>query len=221
MKRAVLIGGSRAQKLPALVCEYSIRSWGSPDVEILHGWDTEPPEPRDPSFRSKTGFSFQRFTLPLRAGYAGLGVYLDSDMILLDSIVPLFDAVSVSVPGLMTTRNLPAVIGVDCARHHWSAHNILETLDQRKVSYRDLLDLRTFDVERTLPDSWNELDAVRDDTKLVHYTDMSRQCWRVRDKRPVSKVWMDTLKCAISDGFIKKETVAEEVKLGHVGEWIL
>lgn len=215
MKKTVLIGATRAQMLPALVCEYSIRC-RSTGVEVAHTFGSPAPEPEMPKNKSKTGFSFVRFTMPKRAGYEGLGVYLDSDMILCESISPLFDMVTPSSP-LVCTKNLPAVFAMMMDYSpRWDVTSILIHLDCGYVSYQDLLNLKPFSPDRTIPDCWNSLDELKPDTKILHYTDMSRQPWRVVDRRPVCEMWWNELRRAVADGFIARDILQGEVEAGHV-----
>ena len=218
MKCTLLIGAARPQKLPALVCEHSIRRYASVSIDIIHTFDEQAPEPRKKEHRSRTGFSFQRFTLPKRAGYEGLGVYLDSDMIVLDDVAELFG----SIPGEMSiacTKNLPSVFAVRCDRVHWIANNFLIALDAGMLSYARLMMLDVFGefLSKTIPNSWNALDECPPGTKLVHYTNMLKQCWLTNQKhRPVDDIWKAELRAALKDGSITMETVTEEIRLGHV-----
>lgn len=216
MKRTILIGASRAQKLPALVCEYSIITRTITYPKVIQTWNEVAPEPKRKENLSRTGFSFQRFTLPRRANYEGIGIYLDSDMIALADIKELFGHVDAAENPLHCTRNLPAVIAMDCARTRWSIENILYSLDHGVVAYKDLLDLVPFNAARSIPDAWNCLDDSPKGAKIVHYTDMSRQCWRIPDHRPVSRLWREELRSAVQTGFIDPAIVDEEIALGHV-----
>ena len=74
MKKTILIGGTRAQKLPALVCEYSIRRQTKAEIEIVHGYDDAKIDALRPENTTRTGFSFQRFTLPARGNQQPLGL---------------------------------------------------------------------------------------------------------------------------------------------------
>lgn len=222
MKRTLLIGASRPQKLPALVCEYSIRKHTQAEIDIVHTFDEVSPEPRKREHRSRTGFSFQRFTLPERAGHEGVGVYLDSDMVVLDDVVELFESIPKSF-SIATTKNLPSVIAIRC-EVQWDAGRFMAQLDQGAVSYARLMTLEVFGelLSRTIPDSWNSLDGCPPGTKLVHYTNMPQQPWLTNEKRrPVDDVWKTELRSAMRDGFIDEKTVIEEVKLGHVVSRVL
>jgi hypothetical protein len=219
MKYTVLIGGARAQKLSSLVCEYSILRRTKLALNIVHTFDGPVPEPASVHLRSRTGFSFCRFMLPEAAGREGVGVYLDSDMILLSDIAELFSLMVPEGPPILCTSNLPSVIVVDCQRVGWDVGRILGDLDRKRWTYEQLLGLQAFEknVGRTIKDSWNSLDKIPFGTKLLHYTDMSRQCWRTMgNHRVVDNVWKAELKDAMSSGAIKAQTVSEERTLKHV-----
>lgn len=210
----ILIGAARAQKLPALVCEYSIRRQTKMDVSVLHSYAKPAPEPLSIKNRSRTGFSFVRFTLPERAGFNGMGCYLDSDMILRADIAELFALWQAPVT---VTGNLPAVLVVDCKAVPWKTSEILENLDEGVFSYEKLMSLNAFGyVARTIPNCWNSLDACPEGAKILHFTDMGRQCWRVRDHRPVSALWRKELEGALSSGFISKAVLDEEIAAGYI-----
>lgn len=216
MKEAVLIGATRKQKLPALVCEYTIRKHSS--IEIMHSWDREPPEAKYPKSQSATGFSYVRFTLWERMNYEGLGIYVDSDMILFDDIKKIFGCVQPRTPDLYTTPGKQSVIACDCNGQIGvlSSDQIVRMVVSGEWKYGDVMSLRGFCPNYTIPSCWNDLDHYDEYTKLLHYTDMRKQPWVVHDKRPISRYWFNALKEAIAHGYVTRSIVKEEVELGNV-----
>jgi hypothetical protein len=67
---------------------------------------------------------------------------------------------------------------------------------------------------------WNDLDVVRHDTRLVHYTDLRRQPWR-HAGHPYGGVFREELVSAITNGFITATDLEREIRARHVREDLL
>lgn len=216
VKRTVLIGAARPQKVPALVCEFSIRRRTKLSLDIVQTYD-DPPIPR----QTPTGFSMVRFTLPARANYEGLACYLDSDFLALGDVAELF-AYGDAQTGehAWTPKNLQAIFLLDLGYKvtHWKLDEIIGWLDRGERNYGDVMSLKAFRDLRLadLPETWNSLDSMGVNTRMLHLTNMSFQVWRVKDKRAVSRRWLDELRAAIDAGFITRDVVRQEAALGHV-----
>ena len=224
MKRTILIGGARAQKLPSLVMEYSIRRRTKAELKILHSYDWVCPEPHTPALRSRTGFSFVRFMLPSLAEFEGIGLYTDSDMMVLDDIEKLF-SIPFEDATVLRPTNLASVLLVDCAKARWLVSRVLEDLDRAKYTYERLMQSLCIEppqnVRCAIPNGWNALDRYDErTTKLVHFTSMPSQPW-VKEGHPFGWLWERELRHAIDACAISQSVVAEEIELGHIRKSIV
>lgn len=222
---SLLIGAVREGKLPSLVLEHSIRRRTTCEVNFLHTYDTKFPNGSRAETRSRSGgFSFNRFGVPKMAGYAGIGIYLDCDMLIFGDIKELgklpFEGKTVLRP-----KNQTSVLVMDCSKLTWDVEKIVQDLDAGAYSYRDLMENMCIEAPENIgcsvPAEWNSLEKyVPKVTKNLHYTDMPTQPWR-RWGHPLVGLWLDELRSAITAGDILVEEVQEEVHRGHVVPQVL
>src|SRR3954452_12892392 len=91
MAHKIFIGYDPSQQIAYDVLKYSIEKHASEPVEItpidadkIEGWNRE----LDPL--QSTPFTYTRFLVPHLVNYEGIALFLDSDMLALDDITPLF-----------------------------------------------------------------------------------------------------------------------------------
>src|SRR3546814_19672057 len=109
---------------------------------------------------------------------------------------------------------------MDCAFLQWNIREICRDLERGLWNYDRLryrFDLREPEHKAAaLPNSWNELDSYEvGRTRLIHYTDMTRQPWIYGHHRHGS-LWYSALNEAIGAGAIREAEIAEEITAGHV-----
>jgi len=165
------------------VLEYSIRKHTESPVEItwmrcgdpplFDGWRGSAvlPYTRKNS-QWATGFTCFRWTIPEQCNYEGYAIYLDVDMVLLGDIAGLYEY---RKPGLwMATKSGVAVMVIDCAAGR-AIPPIAELKDStcQNNSLAGLVSVR-----KEIPMAWNQLDSLRAETKLIHYTSMFTQPWK-------------------------------------------
>ncbi len=231
MPPRVVIGAGRPNKLPALVCEYTIRKH-CPDAEVVHTYDRpfldgtsrrrhrdrweEPCGWLDAGTPLGTMFSFARHMVPEICGHEGRAIYLDADMILFASVQELWDmpmggAWVLRVPGQF------AVAVLDCeALEPYPIRRLL-----REFSLPALQQAKHLPRERvatSIPPQWNHTDRYAEGTKLLHYTNMRTQPWVEPGHRGGGQ-WFSALAEAVASGAISEETVREEVRDGKAA-WV-
>ncbi|HEV7913001.1 MAG TPA: hypothetical protein VGP22_04495 [Albitalea sp.] len=223
----IYVGSQEQQMLSVKVLEHSIRRHASMTTEVipLHRAGIEFPLPKDPKNQPRTPFSFQRFAIPLLAGYRGRAIYVDSDMQVFRDIrelwtLPFDGADLLACPAADGTGRRPqfSVMLLDCARLRWTPQTVVEALDSGRLDYETLM----FDmalassVKAAIPPEWNSLEHYEPArTRLLHYTDMNSQPWVHRRNR-FGHLWMRELISAVDDGFISVDEIREHVERGWV-----
>lgn len=224
----IYVGSQEEQMLAVRVLEYSVRRHASMSTEVvpLHRAGISFPMPREAKNRPRTPFSFQRFAIPMLAGYRGRAIYLDSDMMVFRDIRELWtmpfdgaDLLAAKARDETDRRPQFSVMLLDCAAlADWKPEKVVEALDSGRLTYEQLMyDMalaRT--VRAAIPSTWNSLEHYEADrTGLLHYTDMNIQPWVYRRNR-WGRLWTRELLMAIHDGFITIEEVREHVERGWV-----
>lgn len=223
----VFVGTDHAQIAGVKLLEYSIKKYASMSVEVKPIDNIGIPEPRDPSNRSRTGFSFSRFHIPKLCGYKGKAIYMDADMQVFDDLSRLWNTPFEGADVLYSEQpsdkgRVPqySVLLLNCGTLKWDVKEIVAGLDEGSYDYKDLMQrfcLVPEDKRRaSLPYEWNSLEHFEEDrTRLIHFTDMPTQPW-ISNKNKHGKVWYDCLREAVVEGFITKEFLYSEVEQGHV-----
>jgi hypothetical protein len=232
----VCVGADDSQLEAAAVLEHSIRKHASRPVEFNVMIDLDIPEPKDPTNRAKTGFSFYRFMIPELCGYEGRALYLDCDMQVFADLAQLWRIPFGENKVLCTYqpeppeqwKNNPAfapgrqmsVMMLDCSRLPWKIGEIIGGLDEGRYSYKQLMgDLAIVDdaeIGTSIPPEWNSLEHYEPGvTKLVHYTAVPTQPWK-NDKNPLTWLWTDEFRETARDGNIDRERLEHAVREGYV-----
>lgn len=229
----IFIGTEPSQVVAHRVLEHSIRRHASIPVEIMPMLDVPVPAPADPRHRARVGFTFSRFVIPELCGFEGRAVYMDADMLVFGDVADLatipFDGAKV----LCTfQRQLPAawenkatfrpgrnvaVMLLDCSRLDWDAPKIVAGLDDGRYSYEelvyDLCLLRPDEVADSIPPEWNHLERYDSTTRLLHYTVVRTQPWKV-DKNPLGNLWMAAYAEAMELGAVPPHEVEQGIAEG-------
>lgn len=210
----IYVGATRPQLLPFLVLKYSIERTSTIPVKVNNLADLL----REHDVSRGTPFSLQRLFIPQLNNYAGVALYLDSDMIVFSDIAELFQSQPFGevVQGCVGRQgcNRPqqfSVFRIDCARaKHWAFEY---------GSFADFHDTQlTFEKSKVhcLSSDWNSLEYYCEGTtKLLHYTDMDRQPW-LSSRNELGVLWYEMLKDALRNGAISRQVIWKEIKLGNV-----
>ncbi len=207
----VVIGGARKDRIPALVCERSIRRNSSVDVEIIHSWDKDLPSRKCP-----TGFSYVRFQVPELCGRQGRALYVDSDMLVYGDLRELAE-MDMGGKKVLRAPNQTAVMLIDCAASPWKIDEILAARDAGRPHTDFTARLWPLLPEEIgyLDRAWNMCDIWDDAGKLPHYTSIPSQPWR-RKGHPLEVMWRVALHDAVSSRVVPEEWLLEDINLGYV-----
>jgi lipopolysaccharide biosynthesis glycosyltransferase len=203
----VVIGAGPNDRLPAKVCEWSIRAHLKPgsSVQIIHTFERTLPMWSGGTW---TAFSFVRWWIPTLLRRRGRAIYLDSDMLVFADIRSLWD---VPMNGKAVLRHRePSVLVIDCrkAARFWDMKRIVCDLESGRITYAELMmTMNRMPVEMVgnVPEDWNHLDRYRKGrTKLLHYTKVRTQPWRWGRHR-FGALWYEALERALRAGMVPQE----------------
>lgn len=223
----VFCGADRNEWLPRQVLEFSLRQCASMPIEVETIDNGDVPTPHDPRFWPYTRFSFGRFSIPARCGFAGRAIYLDSDMVALSDIaevwrLPFGDAKILIEQGALAKSERgkqAAVMMLDCAALDWEAEKIVAGLGEY-YAYNELMSLAPVttpgDIVDAIPAGWNELDDhVPGRTRLIHYTTIRTQPW-IAAGHPQAQHFFDALRRMLKAGAIDMAAIEREIAAGYV-----
>lgn len=231
----IFVGSEPSQVVAQRVLAHSIHRHATVPVEITPLLDLSLPTPADPANRARVGFTFTRFAIPRLCGFEGRALYLDADMLVFGDVAELATLEFGPAKVLCTyQRQLPAawkgkagfrpgrnvaVLLLDCARLDWDAPAIVSGLDEGRYTYEQLVYelclLAPDEIADTIPPEWNHLERHDASTRLLHYTVVRTQPWKV-DKNPLGDLWMDAYAEAMEAGAVPPEEVEEGIAAGHL-----
>ncbi len=177
----IFIGTEPSQWRADRVLEYSIRENSEADVDITMmragEGDFDWPNSANP-----TAFTMFRFCIPEMCDFNGFAIYLDCDMLVLDNIGELLWFAKHGKWVQHAHREGDCISVIDCAAVktlHWPSIDELKKGKLRKWDVRMRLESI---VSRTIPTAWNSMDKFKhNETRLIHFTDLSTQPWLDRD----------------------------------------
>jgi hypothetical protein len=228
----VFAGSDKAQLIPTLVLDYSIKKHTmNPSIVVpLHLLETKHRTPKNPKCRPRTPFSFKRFFIPQFA--SGKAFYMDSDMQVFKDMSELleldFEDNEVLYSGGMD--NFPgwkssnfAMLLIDCDKVSWNMDSIIDQMDEGKLSYSELMfEFKHAKSKGCLGTNgeWNSLDHyVEGETANLHYTNMATQPW-TKSGHKYESLWVNDLKEAVECGFIDKDLVLEHQSKRYIRKFI-
>lgn len=218
----IYVGCEEQQKLPAKLLEYSIKKHTNRPVRVINLYEVIKADNRS----GRTPFSLQRFHIPKLNNYAGIAVYLDSDMLVYRDIEELLaqhqsgSAVSCAeAPPGSNRRPQFSVMVIDCSLARWNAEEIASAADK---DYESVLFNFGFEknISRCISYKWNSLELLEPDTGLVHFTDMDIQPW-IATSNKLTESWMSVLIEAVENNYISFDDIVEQVKLGWLRPGLL
>jgi lipopolysaccharide biosynthesis glycosyltransferase len=239
----VFIGSGEASLLERKTLIYSLRKNSKRPLEIwvMNGThnaiernDAPPflaPLSLEMKYRNVTEFSLYRYLIPQMCDYQGRAIYLDSDMICLGDIGELFetpmdDVDFRAVKEYGNSMWATSVMLFNCGRCRFELETIFDEIDAGRYSYSDFsrfaghfLQQRPYAIAELDP-VWNEFDRFDSNTKLIHYTDLSRQPWKFPN-HPFGELWHQYFKEARDSGLISEEDVKLTLMRAYVRKDIL
>ena len=104
---------------------------------------------------------------------------------------------------------------LDCEQLDWQISDIVG--GSIRAYIQDLMfDLCVVPADRIddqLDPAWNSLEHHDPTTRLIHYTVVPTQPWKVRDN-PNGELWMTAFRQAVRDGVVPRDEVEQLVKAG-------
>lgn len=234
----VCIGSGEASRVERKSLIHSIRkhTQSAVDVVVYNGthnaieWnDRKPylsPLPLELKYLNRTEFSMYRYIIPEVCGYQGRAVYLDSDMICLADIRELFE-VPMNGHAILAKRHEEpgrwhtSVLVIDCERCHWDMNVITEELSRGDYSHYDLMELDPKFLKQyglsigELDPRWNSFDYWDSETKLIHYTGIETQPWKLGD-HPYGELWFQYFNEAKRAGVVTDDDIDLSILRGYV-----
>ena len=229
----IFVGVDRTQILALRVLEHSIRRHTTAIVEITPMIDLPIPLPQDPKNFPRTGFSFTRFCIPKLSGYQGKAIYMDADMQVFFFFCSLwgipFDGAHVILQdeqnamyrpnGQRERKRQSSVMLLDCAQLTWDINHIIQDLDEKRYTYRELMSelciVSPDKIAHRLPEKWNHLDAYDAQTNLTHYTEMQIQPW-LSSKHPLAEIWFSEIRLMLSNGSLTWKEIEDDITAGYL-----
>lgn len=217
----IFIGTEEMQWLAAEVLKFSILRRTKAEVEFHELKDMN----TGLQLKTYTGFSFNRWFIPETCHFEGKAIYLDADIVVLDDIekfynLPMNGNAVLCRPQPQHKSYFTSVMLLDCSKlKHWDVHEWVVLINTGFLDYNHIM----FMVDDTppyvdftpMPDAWNHLDKFDENTKILHYTSVPHQPWKVFG-HPAGHVFRRELKAALADGFIKRADVEREIAAKHV-----
>jgi len=217
----VFIGTEPNQRLACEVLKYTAQSNCSETIEFTEiGREFDLPQ--------QTGFSFARWEVPKLCGYWDAAIYMDADMVVFGDLKELMNTpMSKSVLARPThdDRFYTSFMLMDCGGlTHWDFNALLAQAKEKEWLYGAIMWVSRNSPYRNdfapLSPRWNDMDCVKEGTKVAHFTDLKRQPWRYAG-HPFGWVFQAALKSAMRDGFIPETLVRSEIAKGHVRQDLL
>jgi len=236
----IFIGSGEASVLERKTLIHSIRrnTRGPVRIAVFNGthnaveFDDVEPAPAPMSLRAKymnlTEFSNYRFLVPQLCGYAGRAIYLDSDMICLGDVGELFrtpmdEADFMAKPFSTAASDQRWALSVtlfECSHCRFDLDTYVDEVCRGLYTYNDLhqmtpkfLARHPFRVGR-LSEQWNMFDRVEADTRLVHFSNLHTQPWRVRAHR-FGSLWFRYFHEAQEAGLVTDADIEKAIRRGY------
>lgn len=222
----IYVGTEDAQWLCTEVLKYSIKRRSKSEYEFfgLQNIDLKL------KLKMYTGFSFYRWYIPEACHYEGRAIYLDADIVVLSDLQELID-LDMQGHGAMARPfdNMQAyftsMMLLDCSKlTSWKVKKWVTLINAGIANYDDTMAARPGGLNRkefgSLARYWNDLDYWDDKTKILHYTHVPTQPWKIPG-HPFAFIFLRELKSALEAGVVTRADVEREISLQHVYPTIL
>lgn len=227
----VCIGTEPKTEIPMRVLMYSIvRNTNTPvQFHIMEGSSWE--KRSEVKHGEGTGFSLRRWDIPKYFDYEGCAIYLDADQLVLGDIKELWDQqynlfeeciACTYQPDKWFSRPEPntSVMVMDnhnCKLDHgWMDNGQLLShlqadIDRKRyvrVMHAHHLAVRPYQISN----SWNSLNRMDENTKLIHYTKEPEQPW-YKPSHKFAGIWGKWFRMAVEDNMISIQQVEKAVSI--------
>ncbi len=130
-------------------------------------------------------FTLLRFYIPELMDYKGRALVIDPDIFLIKNGLEELENFSFDSSPIYARKGLQknswgsSVMLLSCENlKHWSLKLFIEQLHNGHIDYDDLINLRLEKSVAPLETKWNEFDAIKPETLLLHTTEKLTQPWR-------------------------------------------
>lgn len=203
-------GGNEDSKVQAQVLTASILRH-SPDTVIINTYGMD--KPRMKKHKNPTPFSLVRFMAPKLVDYEGWVLYCDADQVVFRDVQMLIDVknddLSERAVYIAKEVRCTGVVLMDASRlTNWDAWEVAARVDSGASQYgRMMRDLNGvgFGSMGDLGNGWNSHDRWNESTKLLHFTNLSTQPWKVPGKHQLEHIWAEQLRRAIEEEFVSDD----------------
>jgi lipopolysaccharide biosynthesis glycosyltransferase len=202
----IFIGWDSRFPEPADVLAFSLRKYATIplDIRFLKLDELGLRRAHDPL--ASTEFTYSRFLVPHLCGFQGKAIFMDNDMLALGDVKELDDldmrpyalrvvqhdyqpANTVKMYGCPQTsyprKNWSSLMLMDCAKLRLWSRDVVETQTGAYLHrFQDIPDARIGEIPKT----WNTLDWMDAQTRLIHYTNGGPWFEQYRD-HPHADVW--------------------------------
>lgn len=237
-KPRIFIGSGEASLLERKTLMHSLAANASRDVDlyVFNGTHNavehapDPPELAPLSLRIKyknfTEFSMYRYLIPQLCNHQGRAIYLDSDMVSIGDISELFDCDMQGADFLATPHYGKEEWGtsamlINCETCKFDLEEIFDEIEAGKYTYTDFSNMNPKYLEYhpltigNLDPNWNVFDKHDDDTKLIHYTNLTSQPWKFPG-HPFGELWFEYFERARAAGEISEDDIEKQILRGYV-----
>jgi|694.fasta_scaffold10538_10 lipopolysaccharide biosynthesis glycosyltransferase len=221
----IFIGTEPAQWLPTEVLKHSITRHSQAEYEFKELKNI----PLKLQVKMYTGFSFYRFSIPETCNFEGRAIYLDADIVALGDLKEL-NEMDMGDHGVLARPHknkgyFTSVMLMDCAKlKNWKVHQWVTLINAGITSYDMIMGAMPTSLNHKdfgpLDPIWNDLDHFDEKTKVIHYTHVPSQPWKVPG-HPYAKAYLHEMKVALEDKIISPEDVQKEIDAGHIYPTIL
>jgi hypothetical protein len=222
----VFIGTEPAQWLPTEVLKHSILRRSKEQFEFKELKNI----PLNLHIKMYTGFSFYRFSIPEECQFEGRAIYLDADIVVLCDLNEL-NAMEMQGHGALSRPHpnnkgyFTSVILMDCDKlKHWKIHQWVTLINAGIASYDMTMAAMPSGLSHKdfgpFESKWNDLDHWDEKTKIIHYTHVPTQPWKVPG-HPFAFVFLREMKSALDSKVITPADVQREIDAGHIYPTIL
>jgi Glycosyl transferase family 8 len=216
----VYIGTEAPQWLPTEVLKHSARRRSRSDIEF-HELKNIPLKLK---FKMYTGFSFYRFSIPEACHFEGRALYLDADIMVLSDLKDLIEK-EMRGKGVLARPCPPvsyftSVMLLDCARlTSWKIHDWVTMINANVTSYPGTMSGEPTGLSYRdmgpLEEYWNHLDHWDETTRIIHYTHVPTQPWKVPGHKHAD-IFLRELRQSLEDKVVTRADVEREIKAGYI-----
>jgi lipopolysaccharide biosynthesis glycosyltransferase len=243
----VFIGSGEASLLERKVAIYSLKKHTQRKLEIyvFNGThnaielnEQEPflaPLSLRLKYQNITEFSLYRFLIPQICNYQGKAIWIDSDTVCIADIAELFDTplngcnfLAKAEAYNTTSQNLwgLSVMLIDCEQTRFDLETYFDEIAQGLYTYTDFscmspafLAHHPFKIGQ-MDSQWNVFDYCDEQTKLIHYTNLTTQPWKY-PHHPYGELWFEYFEEARKAGYITERDIELSLVRAYVRRDIL